>query len=122
LAALTNILFSYPRYADRAKKIQNKPVINTVDHQAVKLASMQERIDFLEKRLKNQQDGTSTKDGSKDLMKGPGPGFMGLRSGSDNEILARMVESASEMDNDQWMSYFVEELKNRTIRGTSGYR
>ncbi|TPX45413.1 hypothetical protein SeMB42_g04027 [Synchytrium endobioticum] len=44
------------KYAHRAKKIQNKPVINTVNHTAARLASQQQRIDFLQDRLKRLEE------------------------------------------------------------------
>ncbi|KAJ3415476.1 hypothetical protein HDV05_004918 [Chytridiales sp. JEL 0842] len=98
------------KYADRAKKIQNKPVINTVDIQAAKLASMQEKIDSLEKQLKSQEASSAPKDKTLKPM-----------SAGDGDILARVMDM-TDMDNDQWTTYFVEELKNRTIRGTNAIK
>ncbi|KAJ3076516.1 hypothetical protein HDU98_002501 [Podochytrium sp. JEL0797] len=99
------------KYADRARKIQNQPMINTVDYQAVRLASMQERIDFLESQLKNQP-ASQMKD--RTILDSP-PNSQPLLADSKEIALA-------DMDNDNLISYFVEELKNRTIRGTNAIR
>ncbi|KAJ3232024.1 hypothetical protein HDU81_003352 [Chytriomyces hyalinus] len=98
------------KYADRARKIQNKPVINTIDFQAVKLASMQEKIDFLESQLQ-KQNGANSVQKLDDLAQ------------RDGKILSLAQEpELTDMENDKIVAYFVEELKNRTIRGTNAIR
>jgi hypothetical protein len=91
------------RYADRARKIRNKPVINAIDQQASKIATMQERIEFLEEQLKIQ-DISSEMEVSQ---------LEDISNGSKSNM------QVSDLDNDQLINYFVEELKSRTIRGTS---
>ncbi|TPX68836.1 hypothetical protein CcCBS67573_g07021 [Chytriomyces confervae] len=98
------------KYADRARKIQNKPVINTIDFQAVKLASMQEKIDFLESQLQ-KQNGVNAPQKFDELAQ------------RDAKILSLTQEpELTDMENDKIVAYFVEELKNRTIRGTNAIR
>lgn len=83
------------RYAYRARKIQNKPIANIVDQIALERSHMQKKIELLEVKLKDLQ--------------GNGPPV---------PITPDMVD----FDNDQWMQYFMEQLKSRTMRGTSIYR
>ncbi|KAJ3247995.1 Kinesin-like protein kif27 [Chytriomyces hyalinus] len=98
------------KYADRARKIQNKPVINTIDFQAVKLASMQEKIDFLESQLQ-KQNGVNAPQKFEELAQ------------RDGKVLSLAQEpELTDMENDKIVAYFVEELKNRTIRGTNAIR
>ncbi|KAJ3012378.1 UNVERIFIED_CONTAM: hypothetical protein HDU68_001242 [Siphonaria sp. JEL0065] len=105
------------KYADRARKIQNKPIINTVDHQAVKLASMQERIDFLEAQIKKQTD--SHHDSTVQEVQQSNL----VHDSSPKELFGGMKEAVLvDMDNDKLIMYFVEELKNRTIRGTNAMK
>ena len=77
------------KYAYRARKIQNKPVINTLDGRALELHSMQDKIMELEGKLKDKSE--------------------------TSQITPEMID----FDNDQWMQYFMDQLKTRTIRGTS---
>ncbi|KAI9350823.1 kif21a protein [Obelidium mucronatum] len=101
------------KYADRARKIQNKPIINTIDHQAVKLASMQEKIDFLEAQIKKQDSNIRQHENhiQSDHKSESSQGQSGLND-----------TSFVDMENDKLIMYFVEELKNRTIRGTNAMK
>ncbi|KAI8609063.1 P-loop containing nucleoside triphosphate hydrolase protein [Chytriomyces sp. MP71] len=101
------------KYADRARKIQNKPVINTIDHQAVKLASMQERIDFLESQIKKQTEVALNINPSE---------LPSQRSRQDSSDISFAQAAFVDVENDKVLAYFVEELKNRTIRGTNAIR
>ncbi|KAJ3331433.1 hypothetical protein HDU76_003178, partial [Blyttiomyces sp. JEL0837] len=102
------------KYADRARKIQNKPVVNTIDTPSAKLASMQEKIDFLEKQLRRN-------DSNNTLVEHPKSESSHRPSTVDSELLLKLADTA-DMDNEQWMGFFVEELKSRTIRGTNAMR
>ena len=122
----------------RAKKIRNKPVINTVNHTAAKLASQQQRIDFLEDRLKRYEEEEETRRLSEapaeeseaapiapshPIFKNPVFAHTGV-SGVEIPIPRPQVQRPSlsksgSMEDSQWMQYFVDELRSRTIRGTS---
>ncbi|TPX64688.1 hypothetical protein SpCBS45565_g05722 [Spizellomyces sp. 'palustris'] len=77
------------KYAHRARKIQNKPIINVIDHQAVKMVSMQEKIDLLEGRLK------------------------GFKEAKAEDVL---VDDDEDDTDGEWMKGFVEELRVRTSK------
>ena len=77
------------KYAYRARKIHNKPIVNTVDHQAVEMNNLQLKINQLEGELQTRTDEVSASPTKPDF------------------------------DNEQWVQYFMEELKARTIRGTN---
>lgn len=79
------------KYAYRAKKIQNKPVLNVMDVRALEMTSMKEKIDLLETQLK---------------------GIEG------QPILPQSID----FENEDWMQYFMDQLKSRTIRGTNAIR
>lgn len=81
------------KYAYRARKIQNKPIVNVIDQLAMERTEMQQKIDQLEGKLKGLEDNGT----------GPVP----------------FVPDMIDFDNDQWMAYFIEQLRNRTIKGTS---
>lgn len=81
------------KYAYRARKIQNKPVLNIVDQIAMERTTMQNKIDQLEGKLRVLEVGGE----------------------SPVKIQPEMID----FDNDQWMQFFMDQLKNRTIRGTS---
>jgi hypothetical protein len=78
------------KYAYRARKIQNKPIVNVIDQQAVEFSNMQSQIEALQGQLKER---------------------------------AHEVENTSKsmvnFDDPQWMLNLMEELKVRTMRGTS---
>lgn len=79
------------KYAYRAKKIQNKPVMNKVDLKALELNNMQQKIDILEGQLK----------------------------GFETQVPSVKLNGNIDFENDDWMSYFTDQLKSRTMRGTS---
>ncbi|KAJ3307105.1 Chromosome-associated kinesin kif4a [Kappamyces sp. JEL0829] len=84
------------KYAYRARKIQNKPIVNVIDQMALERSSMQQKIDQLEGKLKGLEDqGT-----------GPVP------------VTPEMID----FDNDQWMQYFIDQLKNRTAKGSNAVK
>ncbi|KAI8927790.1 hypothetical protein BC831DRAFT_451090 [Entophlyctis helioformis] len=70
------------KYAYRARKIHNKPIVNIVDNQASEIGRLQDLSD---------QPISPTK----------------------------AVHETIDFDNEQWIQYFMEELKSRTIRGTN---
>jgi hypothetical protein len=78
------------KYAYRARKIQNKPIVNVIDQQAVEFSNMQSQIETLQEQLKERA----------------------------NEVQSTS-KSMVNFDDPQWMLTFMEELKNRTMRGTS---
>lgn len=78
------------KYAYRARKIQNKPIINAIDQKAFELDAMRQKISQLEGQLKE----------------------------SNATLSPEMVD----FDNDQWMEYFMNQLKSRTIRGTNAIK
>ncbi|KAJ3275954.1 hypothetical protein HDV01_006821 [Terramyces sp. JEL0728] len=80
------------KYAYRARKIQNKPVLNIVDQIAMERTTMQNKIVQLEGKLRVLEVGDSPV-----------------------KVQPEMID----FDNEQWMQYFMDQLKNRTIRGTS---
>lgn len=96
------------QYAARARKIQNKPVINTVDNYAVAMAAMKQRIDSLEGQLKTAEE-------VKLQAKSPS------RSTQEQlEALKLMeFEKLKELGDEGMLQYFIDELKTRTIRGTN---
>ncbi|KAJ3319053.1 hypothetical protein HDV06_006280 [Boothiomyces sp. JEL0866] len=84
------------KYAYRARKIQNKPVLNIVDQIAMERTTMQNKIDQLEGKLRVLEVGGE----------------------SPVKIQPEMID----FDNDQWMQFFMDQLKNRTIRGTNAIK
>jgi kinesin family protein 4/21/27 len=84
------------KYAYRARKIQNKPVLNTVDQIALERTNMQHKIDQLEDKLKGLE-----------------------RHGV---VPSTMTPEMIDFDNEQWMQYFMEQLKTRTIRGANALK
>ncbi|KAJ3284106.1 hypothetical protein HK104_010084 [Borealophlyctis nickersoniae] len=115
------------KYANRARKIQNKPVVNTVDQKAAKFASMQQKIDQLEAQVRgieasgvsaelngNHDDDDQPREEAQSPEKRP-------RNGSNEDPSLQMLD-LSGADNDEWMQYFIEELRNRTIRGTNAIK
>ena len=84
------------KYAYRARKIQNKPIVNVIDHLAMEKTSMQQKIDQLEGKLK------------------------GLEEHGSGSVLfnSEMID----FDNDQWMQFFIDQLKNRTKNGASAVK
>jgi hypothetical protein len=80
------------KYAYRARKIQNKPVVNKMDLKALEMDTMRQKINQLEGRLKE--------------------------SSTNIPIQSDMID----FDNDQWMEYFMNQLKSRTIRGTNAIK
>jgi hypothetical protein len=77
------------KYAYRARKIQNKPIVNIIDQHAIEFSNMQSQIETLQEKLKERANEESTSN--------------------------LMVN----FDDPQWMLTFMEELKSRTMRGTS---
>lgn len=84
------------KYSYRARKIHNKPVVNAIDTKILEMSNMQQKIDQLEGKLKDFN------------MNGPGK----------VKITPEMID----FDNEQWMQYFMEQLKTRTIRGTNAVK
>ena len=84
------------KYAYRARKIQNKPIVNVIDQLAMEKTNMQHKIDQLEGKLKGLEENGV----------GPVP--------FDPDMI--------DFDNDQWMQFFIEQLKNRTKKGTSAVK
>ena len=78
---------------------------------------MQERIDFLESQLRSKGP-NEISDISLDRVTLP---LMRKNKffGNDQDDGDSFKAPEFDVDNDQWMSFFVEELKTRTIRGTS---
>ncbi|KAJ3175037.1 hypothetical protein HK101_010769, partial [Irineochytrium annulatum] len=99
------------KYADRARKIQNKPVINTAPAATLAppaidaaAAAMQMRIDLLEGKLREFESGGTAPAAE--------PGEMAEKDGKMH----------GDPDGDEWMGNVLEELKNRTIRGTNAVK
>ncbi|KAI9104976.1 P-loop containing nucleoside triphosphate hydrolase protein [Phlyctochytrium arcticum] len=89
------------KYADRARKIQNKPVVNIVNHHAVQLASMLDQIHVLEDRLKNEKDGRP-------------------RASSDEE--EEHDDEGVGGEDREWVHGFMLELKARTAKGAKALK
>ncbi|KAL5032002.1 hypothetical protein RTP6_000158 [Batrachochytrium dendrobatidis] len=81
------------KYAYRARKIHNKPVVNLVDHQAVEVSNLHQKIN----QLQGQLQGRSEK----------------------QALTTNLSPEMIDFDNEQLMQYFMDELKNRTIRGAN---
>ncbi|KAL2916566.1 hypothetical protein HK105_203999 [Polyrhizophydium stewartii] len=80
------------KYAYRARKIQNKPIVNTVDQQATEMNNLQLRISELQEKLQDR---------------------------SEQHAVPKLGPDSLDFDNEQWIQYFMDELKLRTIRGTN---
>ncbi|KAH9269335.1 hypothetical protein BASA83_008558 [Batrachochytrium salamandrivorans] len=81
------------KYAYRARKIQNKPVVNMVNHQAAEMSSLHQKINQLQGQLHDRSD----------------------QPIAPEKLSPDMID----FDNEQLMQYFMDELKNRTIRGAN---
>jgi Kinesin motor domain len=81
------------KYANRARKIKNKPIVNVIDQMALERTSMLNKIDLLEGRLKGLESSPST----------------------PSKVSADMID----FDNEQLMFHFMDQLKSRTIKGAS---
>ncbi|KAI8906690.1 P-loop containing nucleoside triphosphate hydrolase protein [Gorgonomyces haynaldii] len=79
------------KYANRARQIQNKPILNILDSKIVEMHSMQEKISELQDKLESM---------------------------SQVQVTPEMID----FDNEQWMQYFMDQLKTRTIRGTNAIK
>ncbi|KAJ3036530.1 hypothetical protein HK097_003810, partial [Rhizophlyctis rosea] len=88
------------KYANRARNIQNKPIINAVDLTAARLAEMQQKIDTLQAEAAESQR-------------------VGEEGREEDEV---GVERLGELDNERWMEVIVEEVRRRTVRGTNAMK
>ncbi|KAJ1344444.1 hypothetical protein BSLG_001004 [Batrachochytrium salamandrivorans] len=77
----------------KARKIQNKPVVNMVNHQAAEMSSLHQKINQLQGQLHDRSD----------------------QPIAPEKLSPDMID----FDNEQLMQYFMDELKNRTIRGAN---
>lgn len=91
------------KYAQRARKIKNKPIINTIDVQSLKMLTMKQKIEELENKLENisSNDDTNENDENND----------------DNNYNVNEYHT-----DEEWMKHFINEFKHRTIKGSSKKR
>ncbi|KAI9355099.1 P-loop containing nucleoside triphosphate hydrolase protein [Zopfochytrium polystomum] len=89
------------KYADRARRIQNRPIVNIVDAQRAKVLEMRERIDFLESQLVIER--TNSQD---------------RRVETPAKKAEASPDLSSDLGSDQLLGRLMEELRSRTIRGT----
>jgi hypothetical protein len=85
------------KYAYRARRIQNKPIVNIVDQKALERTSMQLKIHELEDRLRETRV-----DGQKPLLAPP-----------------PTLETIIDFGNEAWMEKFIDQFRNQTSRGSS---
>ncbi|KAJ3035425.1 hypothetical protein HDV00_003979 [Rhizophlyctis rosea] len=88
------------KYANRARNIQNKPVMNSVDLTATRLADMQQKIDLLEAEAEDRRN----------------------QETEEQETKGMNLQALHEMDNDQWMQFIVDEVRSRTLKATDAVK
>ncbi|KAI9203309.1 uncharacterized protein BJ171DRAFT_510320 [Polychytrium aggregatum] len=107
------------KYAYRARRIQNKPIINQLQEESSKIQDMQSKIDQLESMMKAY---------SSESTEGTGPAIAPAAEGDPGHPKIRALRPASateeldDLDNESWMAVFVQEAKKRTSKAARAYR
>ncbi|KAJ3090946.1 hypothetical protein HK102_002152 [Quaeritorhiza haematococci] len=111
------------QYSQRARKIQNKPSMNTVDPQTLEIVKMQQKIIFLEEKLqKHETAAASVAAAVAEALPLPLPLPSSKPATSQGATTADDLSNGKPISAEDTIRALTAEVKNRTIRLTNTMR